>query len=332
MTGFHLPTCSELFTLLICSFIMVQTCSKSHIAAPAFRAGGAGCRNGIASARRPITPSPIAAAGAVVPPASAQEAEAAADIYRQKQAPSCKPGGYSPAYFGRTSQGAIGAGASLIASRMSTSAALSAAPSAAMAASSMLGAPGAASSATQPATAAVRAIAKGAFAAVRVEMAADGSAVAVKTYEQLVDRKGSERQDMHELHLAHELRLVGLLTHPNIIAPHTVRSGPNHATELLMEYAPHGSLEDYAKRHGRDGVPEPEGQVGVHIPVYMYTCTYTTCTCTTCTCTTHTYGTEPAERASRVCQPSRGIISVWGPVGLGSCRFGVLSVWGSPSW
>jgi serine/threonine protein kinase len=106
---------------------------------------------------------------------------------------------------------------------------------------------------------ATRMVGRGAFASVRVETAADGTHQAIKIYAPRVDAPGSERQRMHERHLENEIRLVGKLDHAHIIAPQSVRR-VGGATELLMEYAPNGSLEEYAKARGVRGVADADGQ------------------------------------------------------------------------
>ena len=56
------------------------------------------------------------------------------------------------------------------------------------------------------------------------------------------------------------MRLVNKqISHENIIAPTEVRLGPLR-TELVMEYAPHGTLEGYTKARGPRGVTEAEGR------------------------------------------------------------------------
>lgn len=103
-------------------------------------------------------------------------------------------------------------------------------------------------------------VGKGAFATVRLEVADDGTQVAVKTYEHKVEAGAhrDERQKMHDMHVANEVRLAGRLHHPHIICPKTVRVGPLR-TELTMEYAPHGTLEAYARQRGPCGVSEFDG-------------------------------------------------------------------------
>ena len=59
----------------------------------------------------------------------------------------------------------------------------------------------------------------GAFAGVRVTTRADGQRVAIKTYEaRLVAQQPGLR-----MHMENELRLVGKLDHPHVIAPSAVR-------------------------------------------------------------------------------------------------------------
>ena len=58
---------------------------------------------------------------------------------------------------------------------------------------------------------------------------------------------------MHSMHVANEVRLVGKLEHPYLIAPISSHVGAL-STELTMEYAPNGTLhsrlhEDFALEH-----------------------------------------------------------------------------------
>lgn len=104
---------------------------------------------------------------------------------------------------------------------------------------------------------------KGVFATVYIEPSAGGRpARAIKVYDSAAAASSgsADSRKMHELHLSNELRMAGKLSHENIIAPTQVNIGAMK-TELYMEYAPHGTLEEYAKRFGGDrGVPEPEAR------------------------------------------------------------------------
>ena len=102
-------------------------------------------------------------------------------------------------------------------------------------------------------------VGRGVFAIIILEKAAGGRKHAVKIYSQNDSAPGSEHRRMHDLHLANELRLAGKLRHENIIAPSQVRIGALK-TELIMDYAPNGSLESYAKRFGANGPPESEAR------------------------------------------------------------------------
>lgn len=106
------------------------------------------------------------------------------------------------------------------------------------------------------------AFAHGAFASVRLEVlqgAEPGQSTTqvVKVYNRTVATASSGRQQMHEWHLANELRLCGLLHHPFIIAP-TKSKQSAHITELYMEFAPHGDLESYVTRHYGHARPIPD--------------------------------------------------------------------------
>ena len=99
-------------------------------------------------------------------------------------------------------------------------------------------------------------VGRGVFATVHLELSATKKQRAVKVYEHAGN---GEAQQMHNLHLKSEIRLAGRLTHAHIIAPHEVRIGALR-TELVMEYAPHGTLEAYTHRLGPMGMPEAEGR------------------------------------------------------------------------
>lgn len=111
------------------------------------------------------------------------------------------------------------------------------------------------------------AFARGAFAAIRVATNASGLETAVKTYHHKVQgvkdaSLAFKMQEMHEMHLANEKKLVGKLKHAFIIAPHSMQVLGDR-TEFSMEFAIHGSLEAYIARCGANGSPgvsEPEGQ------------------------------------------------------------------------
>lgn len=109
-------------------------------------------------------------------------------------------------------------------------------------------------------------IGRGVFATVHLEPSSTGRAHAIKVYTNSVtapqhvpSKDANDSRQMHELHLKNELKMAGKLRHANIIAPMQVRIGALR-TELTMEYAPHGTLEAYAKRFGRGGVPEAEAR------------------------------------------------------------------------
>ena len=84
---------------------------------------------------------------------------------------------------------------------------------------------------------------KGVFAKVRMTHGRDGSIVAVKTY----DHKEAKQEKSVAKHMLNEERLAGKIQHENIIAPMAVRH-VDGATELEMEYAPGGTLEEHVKR------------------------------------------------------------------------------------
>ena len=102
-------------------------------------------------------------------------------------------------------------------------------------------------------------VGRGVFASIMLEKAAGRKPQAVKIYNQAGMAPGGEHRSLHELHLANELRLAGKLKHENIIAPMQVRVGALK-TELIMEYAPNGSLEAYALRFGAKSPPESEAR------------------------------------------------------------------------
>ena len=242
------------------------------MAGPPFYAGGAGCRNGIAPRR--VTPTPGENPVDVRPSTASVAADAAA-AYQQAQSRSVRLGG------------GIGTGAAVMASyfaglpsRPSVLAAPSSpSPERTPCVAAAASAPAAASmgQATQDRSRAgseqravaegarhlgrdLAQVAEGAFASVRMETGADGRRIAVKTYAHVVDAPGTERQQMHELHLANEMRLVGRLVHPHVLAPNGART-LSAATALTMEYAPHGTLEAYVRRLAPSGgVPPAEVQ------------------------------------------------------------------------
>ena len=84
---------------------------------------------------------------------------------------------------------------------------------------------------------------KGVFAKVRLTHKADGQMVAVKTY----DHKEAKEERAVAKHMANEERLAGKLHHENIIAPQVVHKGGGK-TQLEMEYAPGGTLEEHVKQ------------------------------------------------------------------------------------
>lgn len=103
--------------------------------------------------------------------------------------------------------------------------------------------------------------ARGAFATVRLEVVREegpsrsSTTVVVKSYPRLVAPIGTGRQVMHELHIANECRLVGVLSHPHILAPHRVIHTASR-TELYMEHATHGDLEAHVtSRYALRAVP-----------------------------------------------------------------------------
>lgn len=188
----------------------------------------------------------------------------AAQAFQSSHASLRKPG--TPAFHcGGRAGGGIGAGASVMASfnAGSNSFSLPLRPRTAQQSSTSAVSPprvAALAPASDDSSATGRAVAQGAFASVRVEMRPDGTAVAIKRYEHVVAAPGSERQLMHELHLANELKFAGKLRHPCVLAPDSVAPGPTY-TELTMEYAPYGSLDDYTKRlKTASGMPEAMGQ------------------------------------------------------------------------
>jgi serine/threonine protein kinase len=87
---------------------------------------------------------------------------------------------------------------------------------------------------------------KGVFAKVRLTHGRDGQMVAVKTY----DHKEAKSERAVQKHMINEEKLAGKLQHENIIAPQVARKGGG-VTELEMEYAPGGTLDDYLKKLGR---------------------------------------------------------------------------------
>ena len=95
---------------------------------------------------------------------------------------------------------------------------------------------------------------KGVFASVRLTNRPDGKPVAIKTYE----HKDAKERAVYE-HMVNEERLAGKLQHEHIIAPQVVHRRRGK-TELEMEYAPGGNLNEYLKRQGKSGLPEAEAR------------------------------------------------------------------------
>lgn len=240
--------------------------------------------------RRPdgltLTPSEMAAEamGQAAEPIQHVTASAAttASAWVRAQAPSHQAGSYTPAWHGRTTSGSIGAGAALLASTTADLRDLSmqqrpnqlppsepdasrpraaAAPVLGTSATAAATAGATSAAAAAPTRSYSRQVGKGAFATVRLELIDDGTQVAIKTYEHKVESGAhrDERQAMHEMHMANEVRLVGKLHHPHLICPTAVKVGTVR-TELTMEYAPHGTLESYAKQKGPRGVSEFDGR------------------------------------------------------------------------
>ena len=98
------------------------------------------------------------------------------------------------------------------------------------------------------------ALGKGVFANVRLTHRADGQVVAVKTY----DHKEAREERAVAKHMLNEEKLAGKLQHENIIAPQVVHRAVGK-TELEMEYAPGGTLEEHIKKRcGNKPMPEAE--------------------------------------------------------------------------
>eukprot|EP00325_Prymnesiales_sp_UTEX-LB-985_P031840 CAMPEP_0174732348 /NCGR_PEP_ID=MMETSP1094-20130205/59247_1 /TAXON_ID=156173 /ORGANISM="Chrysochromulina brevifilum, Strain UTEX LB 985" /LENGTH=660 /DNA_ID=CAMNT_0015934853 /DNA_START=28 /DNA_END=2010 /DNA_ORIENTATION=- len=96
---------------------------------------------------------------------------------------------------------------------------------------------------------------KGVFANVRMTHGRDGQVIAVKTY----DHKEAKQERSVAKHMLNEERLAGRIQHENIIAPQVARKGDG-VTELEMEYAPGGTLEEYVKKLKRP-LTEDEARV-----------------------------------------------------------------------
>ncbi|KAL1507357.1 hypothetical protein AB1Y20_008203 [Prymnesium parvum] len=95
---------------------------------------------------------------------------------------------------------------------------------------------------------------KGVFASVRLTTGAGGEPLAVKTYDHKTTAKD---RAVHE-HMQNEERLAGKIQHEHIIAPRAVRRHRGR-TELEMEYAPGGNLNDFLKQH-KGGLSEAEAR------------------------------------------------------------------------
>ena len=109
-------------------------------------------------------------------------------------------------------------------------------------------------------TTALEVVGQGRFATVFVP-ATNGTiaaARAVKVYER--PKTASPEDQLHNLHVANELRVAGKLQHECLIVPEQVHVG---ATKVLltMEFAPNGTLQQYAQRFGAPkALPESEGR------------------------------------------------------------------------
>ena len=96
---------------------------------------------------------------------------------------------------------------------------------------------------------------KGVFAKVRLTHRSDGQMIAVKTY----DHKEAKEERAVAKHMLNEEKLAGKLQHENIIAPQVVHKGDGK-TQLEMEYAPGGTLEEHIKKFRNAPMPEAEAR------------------------------------------------------------------------
>ena len=162
----------------------------------------------------------------------------------------------APAATPDVSEPPAAASVAALSSAASAAAAASAAVASAASAASAVPAPAPAA----PINPAEAALGQGVFAKVRMTHGRDGQLVAVKTY----NHKEAREERAVAKHMLNEERLAGKLQHDNIIAPQVARVADGR-TELEMEYAPGGTLEEHLKKLGRPMAEEEARQMFIQL-------------------------------------------------------------------